>query len=134
MLLPVSGPQQLITSQTLERSRFASPGYWHGRSRLRPPTGRGTEEEFNWALDSYRKTGFPEIKWFFRKVDEFKAPSDPARIVEALEQWEKVLAFRERLNKGTPPLFYKEFLTLPTSGRCYARIFLCGLAHQNTLG
>jgi len=69
----------------------------------------GTEEEFDWALEQYRQIGFPEIKWFFRKIEEFKAPSDIARIAEALEQWKKVSAFRERLEQGTPLLFYKEF-------------------------
>jgi len=109
----IGRPQELITSQTLEKYRdsLALVVGLMGQ-RFGSPTGThesGTEEEFEWALNSYRQTGFPEIKWFFRKVDEFKAPSDPKRILEALGQWEKVRAFRERLETGSSPVFYKEF-------------------------
>jgi hypothetical protein len=105
----IGEPRQLITSQTLEMYR-SSLALVIGVIGQRFGQQTGTEEEFNWALEQYRQTGFPEIKWFFRKIDEFKAPSDIARIAEALTQWEKVLTFRARLEQGTPPLFYKEFL------------------------
>jgi len=72
----VGRPQQLITSQTLSQYRdslalviglmgqkFGSPTGTHGS---------GTEEEFEWALQSYLETNFPEIKWFFRKVERAK--------------------------------------------------------------
>ena len=109
----VGRPQELITSQTLKRyrnslalviglmgQRFGSPSGTHES---------GTEEEFEWALTSHLATGFPEIKWFFRKVEKFEAStSDPERILDALEQWKKVRVFRERLDKEKV-LFFKEF-------------------------
>src|SRR5215472_4632280 len=68
----VGRPQELITRQTLERfrsslalvvgvmaQRFGSPSGTHES---------GTEEEFEWAVDSWRATGFPEVKWFFREI------------------------------------------------------------------
>lgn len=104
--------QELITQQTLERyrdslalviglmgQRFGSPSGTHES---------GTEEEFEWASGSYQQTGFPEIKWFFRKIDKFEAPSDPEQIEAALEQWKKVRNFRKRLDENHQ-LFYKEF-------------------------
>lgn len=97
----VGRPQELITEATLERYR-SSLALVVGLmgQRFGEATGvadSGTEEEFNWALGSFQKTGFPEIKWFFRRVDQFKAPSDPNQIQKALLQWQKVIAFRERL-------------------------------------
>jgi len=80
--------------------------------RFGSPTGKaesGTEEEFNWALESHYQTGFPEIKWFFRRIEKFVAPPDPAEIEHALEQWKKVRAFRERLQRLNPPVFYTEY-------------------------
>lgn len=71
----VGRPQELITVQTLERFRdsLALVIGIMGQ-RFGSPTGKaesGTEEEFNWALESHRQTGFPEIKWFFRRIDRF---------------------------------------------------------------
>ncbi len=109
----IGRPQELITAQTLDQysdslalviglmgQRFGSPTGTHES---------GTEEELEWALNNYLQTGFPEVKWFFRKVDTFEAPSDPTQIRSALEQWEKVIAFRKRFQSRIPPLFYKEF-------------------------
>jgi hypothetical protein len=70
----ISAPHQLITGQTLEAYRD-SLALVIGIVGQRFGLQTGTEEEFDWALDQHRKAGFPEIKWFFRKVDEFKAPS-----------------------------------------------------------
>lgn len=103
----IGRPQALISQQTLERHR-SSLALVVGLvgQRFESPTGEaesGTEEEFNWALDSFRKTGFPEIKWFFRRVDRFEAPPDPDKIQEALEQWSKVREFRSRIEDATPP-------------------------------
>jgi formylglycine-generating enzyme required for sulfatase activity len=108
----VGRPQELITSQTLEKyrdhlalvvgimgQRFGSPSGSHES---------GTAEEFEWALQSCLQTGWPEIKWFFRKVEKFEAPSDPEKILDALDQWKKVRAFRERLDKEKT-LYFKEF-------------------------
>ena len=78
----VGRPQELITKATLERYRtsLALVVGLMGQ-RFGEPTGEadsGTEEEFNWAFDSYQTNGFPEIKWFFRRIDRFNAPSEPA--------------------------------------------------------
>lgn len=110
----IGRPQELITSQTLERySNSLALVIGLMGQRFGFPTGEyesGTEEEFEWALASYREHGFPEIKWFFRCIREFKAPADsPTAIEEALEQWKKVQEFKRRLEKGQPNLFYKEF-------------------------
>jgi hypothetical protein len=80
--------------------------------RFGSPTGKaesGTEEEFNWALESHRQSGFPEIKWLFHRVDKFVAPPDPEEIEHALDQWKKVRGFRERLQTLDPPVFYAEY-------------------------
>jgi hypothetical protein len=115
----VGRPQQLITNQTLAKYResLALVIGLMGQ-RFGSPTGThesGSEEEFEWALDSYLQTSFPEIKWFFRKVEQFVAPSADAKEIQAaLEQWTKVQSFKKRLQRGNPhhgqpPLFYKEF-------------------------
>jgi energy-coupling factor transporter ATP-binding protein EcfA2 len=109
----IGRPQELITRQTLERfqeslalviglmgQRFGSPTGAHES---------GTEEEFDWALTAYLQTGFPEIKWFFRNIETFQAPPDPQKIADALDQWTKVRAFRERLETSTPPIYYGTF-------------------------
>ena len=111
----VGRPQELITQQTLEKyrsslalviglmgQRFGSPSGTHES---------GTEEEFAWALQAHTETGFPEIKWFFRKISEFKAPSDPEQLQEAVAQWGKVRSFRERIEKNKQ-LFFRDFTDL----------------------
>jgi hypothetical protein len=110
----VGRPQELITKQTLEKFKdslvllIGLMGQKFGS-----PTGEhesGTEEEFEWALKSYKKTGYPEIKWFFRNVNKFESGSnDPELIREDLDQWIKVRAFRESLENSTPPIFYQTF-------------------------
>ena len=103
----VGRPQELITAQTLERFRdsLALVVGLMGQ-RFGSPSGQaesGTEEEFNWALDAHQQTGFPEIKWFFRKIEKFAATSsDPDEIQVELDQWRKVRSFRERLSTGQP--------------------------------
>ncbi len=80
--------------------------------RFGSPTGleeSGTEEEFNWAMNSHKHTGFPEIKWFFRKADSLAVPSDPDDAIKAVEQWRKVLAFRKRMHDFNNPIFYTEY-------------------------
>jgi hypothetical protein len=109
----VGRPQELITAQTLERFR-GSLALVIGimAQRFGSPTGKaesGTEEEFNWALESHHHTGFPEIKWFFRRIERFVAPADLAEIEHALEQWKRVRTFRESLQKLDPPVFYAEY-------------------------
>ena len=110
----IGRPQELITRQTLERFRksLALVIGLMGQ-RFGSPTGEaesGTEEEFNWALNAHRRDGFPEIKWFFRRIERFEAPSDPEKIQSVFDQWKKVIAFRKRLEEGDPKLFYREFL------------------------
>jgi len=110
----VGRPQELVTKDTLEKYRDSLAlviGLMGQRFGTRTgKKGSGTEEEFEWALAENQKNGFPEIKWFLREVTKFEAPSDPDQIVEATEQWKKVLAFRKRLQKkGKHQCYYKEF-------------------------
>lgn len=133
----VGRPQELITKQTLDRYRnsLALVIGLMGQ-RFGSPTGThesGTEEEFELASSSHRQTGFPEIKWFFRKIDTFEAPSNPKQIMIALEQWKKVHAFRKRLEEEHQ-LFLRALLTLAIFETSFITIFLCGLAIQNALG
>jgi GTPase SAR1 family protein len=109
----VGRPQELITQQTLESHR-KSLALVIGimAQRFGSPTGKaesGTEEEFNWAMDSHKATGFPEIKWFFRKVGTLELPSDPDEAEAALAQWKKVRAFRQRMQDLSDPVFYAEY-------------------------
>jgi hypothetical protein len=111
-------PQALITDQTLEQCResLALVIGLMGQ-RFGTPTGEhesGTEEEFEWALERHTRTGWPEIKWFFRKVPLFKHVSvDPDEMKKELEQWEKVRAFKRALQQeGRYQAYYKEFETV----------------------
>lgn len=110
----IGRPQELITEQTLNRFRdsLALVIGIMGQ-RFGSPTGThesGTEEEFEWGLQTYLESGFPEIKWFFRKIETFQAPSDFSEIEHALNQWKKVRAFQDRLQNNIPPIFYGSFL------------------------
>ncbi len=109
----VGRPQELITEQTLEKYR-QSLAVVIGimGQRFGSPTGKaesGTEEEFNWAMESHNKHGFPEIKWFFRKTDKLEIPTDPDEALKAVQQWKKVLAFRQRMQDHDNPVFYTEY-------------------------
>jgi len=80
--------------------------------RFGSPTGNaesGTEEEFNWAKQGHDASGFPEIKWFFRKVDKLELPADPDEADKALAQWKQVRAFRQRMQNLHDPIFYTEY-------------------------
>ena len=109
-------PQDLITKQTLERfkdSLILVIGIM--AQRFGSPTGTaesGTEQEFRWALAHYQQHGFPEIKWFFERIERFDAPAEPSAIAEALEQWKKVHAFREELK--AIPMYFAEYLETST--------------------
>ncbi len=110
----VGRPQELITQQTLER-------YWGSLAlvigimgqRFGSPSGKaesGTKEEFDWALQSHRDSGFPEIKWFFRKVDQLEGmPSEPEALMAAVDQWNKVRLFREQMKNLQNPVFFGEY-------------------------
>lgn len=107
----VGRPQELITQQTLERFK-ESLALVVGlmAQRFGSPTGEaesGTEEEFRWALAQHRQHGFPEIKWFFKRIERFVAPPDPDAIAEAAAQWQKVRAFREELK--ALPMYFAEY-------------------------
>ena len=109
----VGRPQQLITEATLERyeGSLALVVGWMG-GRFGTPTGEaesGTEEEFRWAVEHWRKTGWPEIKWFFKQKPTFEGVDDPRKMAEAAEQWKKVREFQRSLQEGKPQLFYQEF-------------------------
>ena len=77
----IGRPQELITQQTLEKFK-GSLALVVGimAQRFGSPSGKaesGTEEEFNWAKQCHDETGFPEIKWFFRKIESLAMPTDP---------------------------------------------------------
>jgi len=77
----VGRPQELITKDTLERFR-SSLALVIGLmgQRFGSPTGTsdsGTEEESDWALNSHRARTWPEIKWFFRDVEQLIVSPDP---------------------------------------------------------
>ncbi len=110
----VGRPQELITRQTL--------GKYQGSlalvigimgQRFGSPTGKaesGTEEEFNWAMESHKASYFPEIKWFFRRVDQLDGlPADPEEAIKALVQWQKVVSFRQTDAGPEQPGFYAEY-------------------------
>ncbi|MFZ2277050.1 MAG: NACHT domain-containing protein, partial [Prosthecobacter sp.] len=109
----VGRPQELINQQTLDKYRDSLAlviGIM--AQRFGSPSGKeesGTVEEFNWAMDSHQTKGFPEIKWFFRKVDKLELPSDPDEADAALDQWKKVRAFRKRMQDLNNPIFYAEY-------------------------
>ena len=109
----IGRPQELITQQTLERfrpslavvigimaQRFGSPSGTHES---------GTEEEFEWAVESWRTRGYPEVKWYFRKVEGLQLDSDPDKALDGLEQWRKVRAFRGRMDTIEPRLYTREY-------------------------
>lgn len=109
----VGRPQELITLQTLERFR-GSLALVIGimGQRFGSPTGEaesGTEEEFNWAVESHVASSFPEIKWFFRKIDKLEVPTDPEEAEKALDQWKKVRAFRQQMQDLDNPILYAEY-------------------------
>jgi hypothetical protein len=121
----VGRPQELVTRQTLEKYR-KSLALVIGvmAQRFGSPTGKaesGTEEEFNWAMESHKASGFPEIKWFFRKVDKLELPSDPDEADAALDQWKKVRAFRKRMQDLNNPVFYEEYPSSAGFAEVFAR-------------
>nr|VFJ57322.1 MAG: NACHT domain-containing protein [Candidatus Kentron sp. FM]VFK11812.1 MAG: NACHT domain-containing protein [Candidatus Kentron sp. FM] len=128
----VGRPQALITRQTLEKYR-GSLALVIGimGQRFGSPSGEaesGTEEEFHWAMEYHRQHGFPEIKWFFRKVDNLTLPPDPDKLAEAVKQWKKVLAFRQRMESPPPgaghPVFYAEYSYTEDPGAAgFAEVF-----------
>ena len=88
--------------------------------RFGTPSGKaesGTKEEFDLAMASHKATGFPEIKWFFRKVDKLEFPTDPEQAMAALAQWQQVLAFRKEVQDLNDPVFYTEYPGEPASAR-----------------
>jgi len=125
----VGRPQELITRQTLEKYQ-ASLALVIGimAQRFGSPSGKaesGTEEEFNWAMESHRSSGFPEIKWFFRRVDKLEVPSDPDEAGAALDQWKKVCIFRKQMQNMNNPVFYAEY----PSATAFSDVFACDLHH-----
>ncbi|MGB1109450.1 MAG: NACHT domain-containing protein, partial [Gammaproteobacteria bacterium] len=106
----VGRPQELITRQTLEKHKDSlALVIGINAQRFGTPSGEadsGTEEEFNWALDQHEKTGWPEIKWFFRRIDQVVFPPEPEAMQDALNQWTKLQAFKSRIQnlEGHPIL------------------------------
>jgi len=109
----VGRPQDLITQQTLDNYRDSLVlviGIM--AQRFGSPSGKaesGTEEEFKWAMESHSASGFPEIKWFFRKIDKLEVPSDPDDADAAVDQWRKVCGFRKRMQGLNNPVFCGEY-------------------------
>ena len=121
----VGRPQELITRQTLEKFQ-TSLALVIGimAQRFGSPSGKaesGTEEEFNWAMESNKSTGFPEIKWFFRKVDKLELPADPDEADAALVQWKKVCAFRKQMQDMNNPIFFSEYPSASDFSKVFAR-------------
>jgi hypothetical protein len=82
--------------------------YMNKAARFGFPTGKaesGTEEEFNWAIEGHRLTGFPEIKWFFRRVERFIAPPDPGEIEYALSNGRRCELFGSDCRSSIPRCF-----------------------------
>jgi hypothetical protein len=85
-------PQQLILDQIGEVDLFVGI-MWR---RFGTPTGvasSGTEEEFEHALQSWRRAGHPRILCYFSR-----APSEPPASVAEAAQLLKVAEFRERVD------------------------------------
>jgi hypothetical protein len=107
----VGRPQELITQQTLDRFKdsLALVIGLMGQ-RFGSPTGKvgsGTEEEFRWSLAHHQQNGSPEIKWFFKRIERFVAPPHTDAIMEAIDQWQKVQAFRQELT--ALPVYFAEY-------------------------
>lgn len=108
----IGRPQELITRQTLDRFKDSLAlviGIM--AQRFGSPTGEaesGTEEEFRWALEHHSRHGFPDIKWFFKRLGQFVALPNLEAIAEAAAQLEKVQAFREALK--ALPVYFAEYL------------------------
>lgn len=97
-LADVGRPQELITRETLERFRpslVLVVGIM--AQRFGSDTGEyesGTEEEFECALKYKQETGRPRTIFFFRKESAGGSFQD---VAASFGQWEKVEAFRRRL-------------------------------------
>jgi hypothetical protein len=117
----VGRTQELITEQTLEQFRdslalvIALMG-----QRFGTPTGQfesGTEEEYNWALESFTQRGFPDIKWFFRESEHLVVPRDPVQARAAIDQWERVLRFRVNVESKSLSKTFKDLAEFRDSFR-----------------
>ncbi len=113
--------QDLITADTLEQYKD-SLALVIGLMGQRCGVGSdghtsGTEEEFAWAMDQNRQTGWPEIKWFFWNGEKLPVSTDPAAIDDDVEQWKRVCSFRERLSTGEPQVSYATFEDTAHLGR-----------------
>src|SRR6201992_138065 len=102
-------PQALITGQTLEQFRDSlALVIVIMAQRFGSPTGEaesGTEEEVRWALEAHAEVGFPEVKFFFREVDQFVAPADPDQLLAAVDQGQRVRAFRGEIEGSRSALY-----------------------------
>jgi tetratricopeptide (TPR) repeat protein len=110
----VGRPQELITEQTLERYK-ESLAIVIGimAQRFGSPSGEresGTEEEFEWAIKSQRDRQFPIVKWFFRDIE--KLTLSPKNLADDVAQWNKVEAFRKRVDEEKK-VFFRSYRDLP---------------------
>ena len=111
----VGRTQALITKQTLDefRNSLVLVVGLLGQ-RFGTPTDiydSGTEEEFATAIRFRKEQGdWPEIKWFFReKWGKQGPPNNPKQLKESVDQWEKVLEFKNELQNSDPPLYTVDF-------------------------
>ena len=102
-------PQELITRQVLERFRTTlALVIVIMAQRFGTPTGAsdsGTEEEVRWALESHADCGFPEVKFFFRDIEQFIGPTDPNQLAQAVDQWQRVRKFRQDIETSRSALY-----------------------------
>ncbi|MGO9957639.1 MAG: hypothetical protein ACLP50_16985, partial [Solirubrobacteraceae bacterium] len=92
--LHLEGPQGLIDERMeIAESDVVVGIFW---KRFGTPTGdaqSGTEHELRMAWESWRQAGRPDVMVYFSA-----APASPSTSTE-LEQWQRVLKFREQLPK-----------------------------------
>ncbi len=92
-------PQEIINQQINDYDIFVGI-MW---KKFGSPTGvaeSGTEEEFNFAYNNWKKYKRPHILFYFSQV-----PYAP-KTKEEIEQWGKVLKFKEKLQKKGLPREY----------------------------
>lgn len=109
----IGRPEDLLSEQTLRRFKDSLAlviGIVGQRLTLFPQQGSTSiESMFAWALNENSRTGFPDMKLWFRKVDRFDGPTDLAQLHEAMDQWHKVVAFKKSLDSNPSLLCGKPF-------------------------
>ena len=78
---PAPGTDHAADAGEVPRARWRwSSASWPSGSARRPARrNRGPRKSSTGRWRATRPSGFPEIKWFFRKVDKLELPADPTR-------------------------------------------------------